>query len=516
MVVKQSCKQQRFGEFMQDSNNKGKLLRPGAFSWVMYDWANSAFYTTVVAGFFPAFFDDYWSAGMDSATSTAILGYTIAIASAIVALLAPVLGSFADKGSRKKRFLFIFTTLGVLMTAGLYTVDKGDWALAATLYVIGFIGVLGSVVFYDSLIVSVSDSSTVDKLSGLGFSVGYLGGGLLFLVNVLMFLNPQWFGFVDEKITDIAGAIAATDQNFAAVQTMVAGLPEQFGSIKEAFAGVANPTAEQQATLYAMITDPVGEAKVMAIKISFLMVAIWWAVFSIPIFLNVPEPGTGEKVAFKEAFVGGFKQLGETFNEIRKYKIVLVFLLAYWFYIDGVDTIITMAVKYGKSIGFETGDLIAALLLVQFIGFPFAWIFGWLGQKFGSKRLLFVGIFAYLLITILGANLSVEPWVVFGIKIPSFYLLAGMVGMVQGGIQALSRSYYAKIIPADKAGEFFGFYNMLGKFASIIGPLLMGSVGLAMGDVRYGILSVSILFLIGGGLLYWVSIIEKQNKKLGI
>ncbi|MCB1167927.1 MAG: MFS transporter [Leptospiraceae bacterium] len=498
---------------MQDLKNQGKLFRPGAFSWVMYDWANSAFYTTVVAGFFPAFFDDYWSAGMDSNTSTAILGYTVAIASAVVALLAPVLGSFADKGSRKKRFLFFFTALGVLMTAGFYFVDKGDWPLAATLYVIAFIGVLGSVVFYDSLIVSVSDETTVDKLSGLGFSIGYLGGGMLFLVNVLMFLNPQWFGFIDAKMTDIGAAITAGDKDFGAIQAMVAQLPDQFQSIKDAFAGVAAPAADAQKELYALITDPIGAAKVMAIKISFLMVAIWWAVFSIPIFLNVKEPGSGHKVSFEEAFVGGFKQLGETFNEIRKYKIVLVFLFAYWFYIDGVDTIITMAVKYGKSIGFATGDLIAALLLVQFVGFPFAWIFGWLGGKYGSKRLLFVGIFAYIVITVLGANLSVEPWDVFGFKIPSFYLLAGMVGMVQGGIQALSRSYYAKIIPPDKAGEFFGFYNMLGKFASIIGPLLMGSVGLAMGDTRYGILSVSILFVIGGGLLYWVSILENQKKK---
>lgn len=496
---------------MQDSNYKGKLMRPGALSWVMYDWANSAFYTTVVAGFFPAFFDSYWSAGVDSTTSTAILGYTVAIASAIVALLAPILGSFADKGSRKKKFLFFFTTLGVLMTAAFYFVDKGDWPLAATLYVIAFIGVLGSVVFYDSLIVSVSDETTVDKLSGLGFSIGYLGGGLLFLVNVLMFLNPQWFGFVDTRISEIAAAISNDDQGFTAVQAMVAQLPDQFESIKAAFAGIASPSAEKQTELYALITDQVGAAKVMAIKVSFVMVAIWWALFSIPIFLNVKEPGSGHKVSFEEAFVGGFKQLGETFNEIRKYKIVLVFLFAYWFYIDGVDTIITMAVKYGMSIGFETSDLIAALLLVQFIGFPFAWLFGWLGGKYGSKKLLFVGIFVYLIITVLGANLSTEPWVVFGVKIPSFYLLAGMVGMVQGGIQALSRSYYAKIIPADKAGEFFGFYNMLGKFASIIGPLLMGSVGLAMGDTRYGILSVAVLFVIGGGLLFWVSRIEERE-----
>jgi UMF1 family MFS transporter len=489
---------------------KGKLFQKGAFSWAMYDWANSAFYTTVVAGFFPAFFADYWSAGVDSATSTAILGYTIAIASLIVALLAPLLGSFADKGARKKMFLFLFTTLGVLMTAGLATVGKGDWQLAALLYVIAFVGVLGSVVFYDSLIVSVSNEDTVDKLSGFGFSIGYLGGGMLFLVNVLMFLNPQWFGLVDTRLAEINAAIGP-DVEFESIKAMVLALPKDFASIKSAFDINVPPTGEGLESLYALVSAPVGEAKVMAIKISFIMVAIWWALFSIPLFLNVPEPGGGQKMGMKEAIVGGFRQLKDTFNEIRKYKIVLVFLFAYWFYIDGVDTIITMAVKYGKDIGFETGDLIAALLLVQFVGFPFAWLFGWMGQKFGSKKLLFVGIFFYIIITVMGSQLSTEPWVIFGVNVPSFYALALMVGMVQGGIQSLSRSYYAKIIPTDKAGEFFGFYNMLGKFASIIGPILMGSVGLAMGDTRYGILSISILFVIGAALLYWVVLIEKKE-----
>ncbi|MCB1305919.1 MAG: MFS transporter, partial [Leptospiraceae bacterium] len=408
---------------MQNSTDqyKGKLFRPGAFSWALYDFANSAFYTTVVAGFFPAFFADYWSAGVDPSASTAILGYTVSIASLLIALFAPILGSYADKGSRKKRFLFLFTTLGVIMTSLLFFVEKGDWALAVTLYAAAFIGVLGSVVFYDSLIVSVSDEDTVDTLSGFGFSIGYLGGGLLFLVNVLMFLNPQWFGFVDGKLAAASTAIG-DNASFETVKSLVAGLPAQFGDIKNAFASAGTPTAEAQQALFALVTDPVGAAKVMAIKVSFLMVAVWWAVFSIPIFMNVPEPGSGDKLNFKEAFVGGFKQLAETFNEIRKYKIVLIFLFAYWFYIDGVDTIITMAVKFGKDIGFKTGDLISALLLVQALGFPFAILFGWLGQKFGSKRFLFVGIAVYVLITVLGSKLSTEPWDFLGLKIPSFFL----------------------------------------------------------------------------------------------
>jgi UMF1 family MFS transporter len=421
----------------------------GALSWAMYDWANSAFSTTVQAGFFPIFFKDFWSKDTPATESTFWLGLSVSTASLIVALMAPMLGAIADRGAAKKRSLLTFAGFGIITTGCLYLVAEGNWPLAAAMYVMASVGFLGSLVFYDSLIVSVSDESTVDFVSGRGYALGYLGGGLLFLFNVIMVQKPAMFG--------LSG-------------------PAQ------------------------------------AVQISFLTTAIWWAVFSIPLFLNVDEPPGGERMSLRRAAREGFAQLAKTFREIRKLKVVLTFLAAYWLYIDGVDTIITMAVDYGKSIGFGTTDLITALLLVQFVGFPFAYLFGYLGQKFGAKPLIVAAIAIYLLVTVLGARMDLEPYNIFGLKISKFYALAFMIAMVQGGIQALSRSFYSRIIPKDKAAEFYGFYNMLGKFAAIIGPILMGTVGRITGNSRAGIQSIAVLFIAGALLLWRVN--EAEGRRM--
>ena len=433
--------------------------KKAVWGWAMYDWANSAFATTVMAGFFPIFFKQYWSYGVDVNVSTAQLGFGNSIASMMVALMAPVMGAVADKGSYKKKFLIFFTYLGVLMTASLFMVQKGQWAGAIFIYAVGIIGFSGSVVFYDAFLPTVSGESDIDYISGLGYAMGYLGGGILFLFNVMMTLMPHRFGLSD------AG---------------------------------------------------------QAVRISFLSVALWWGLFSIFTFVWVPEEKNEATAAgIGHAVRNGLSELMGTLKRIRHLKTIFLFLAAYWCYIDGVDTVVRMAVDYGLSIGFESNDLIVALLMVQFIGFPAALGFGNLGQLWDVRKAIFLAIGVYGLVTI---------WAMMMTHKHEFYILAGVIGLVQGGIQALSRSFYSRLIPKDRAAEFYGFYNMLGKFAVIIGPALMGTVGLivkrammppsptpdqiqTIGQLasRLSIASLLILFIVGAALLYFVD--EEKGKK---
>ena len=416
-----------------------KENKQAVWSWAFYDWANSAYSTTVMAGFFPLFFKEYWADPNNPTHSTFYLGMANSIASLVVAALAPLLGSVADQGSTKKKFLILFAFLGVIMTGGLWMVAQGNWQMAVFFYVLATIGFASGNVFYDALLPGLASEERVDVVSSLGFGLGYLGGGLLFLVNVFMYLKPEIFGIPD-------GATA--------------------------------------------------------IKISFLSVAVWWAVFTIPLILFVPEPKNYDTVDFKNAVRMGWIQLVQTFKEIRNMKVVGTFLLAYWFYIDGVDTIIRMAVDYGMSLNFPGESLIIALLIVQFVAFPAALIYGWLASKIGTKTAIMVGIIAYSFITLLGYFMT-EAW--------HFYVLAILIGLFMGGIQALSRSLYIRIIPPAKSAEFFGFYNMLGKFAAIIGPALMGTIALATGSARLGILSILLLFILGAFFLNKVDIEEGKR-----
>tara|TARA_B000000460_G_scaffold165077_1_gene117179 strand:- start:111 stop:1379 length:1269 start_codon:yes stop_codon:yes gene_type:complete len=413
--------------------------RKRVVSWALYDWANSAFATTVMAGFFPIFFEKYWSNPNNINDSTFYLGLSNSAGSLIVAALAPFLGAIADRGSAKKKFLFMFAFLGILMTGGLWMVGQGQWQLAALLYMVGSIGFAGGNVFYDSLLPSVSEKKKVDFVSSLGYSLGYIGGGILFLVNVLMYQYPQWFGIPDGTV---------------------------------------------------------------AVKLSFLSVAVWWAIFSIPIFIYVPEPSSEPTIKFGEAITQGWLQLKRTFKEIKQMKIIGTFLLSYWLYMDGVDTIIRMAVKVGSSMGFEAGDMIIALLMVQFIGFPAALVFNWFASKIGPKNAVLIAIIFYTVGTCFAYFMTTRL---------HFFLLAGMIGLFQGGIQALSRSLFSRLVPEGKEGEFFGFYNMLGKFAAVIGPILLGTVTLVTGDVRIGLLSIVALFIAGGLVLSRVDFDEGER-----
>jgi UMF1 family MFS transporter len=417
-----------------------KIASKKVISWSLYDWANSAFATSVMAGFFPVFFKQYWSTSVEVTTSTFRLGMANSLASLVVAALAPVLGAIADRGGAKMKFLLFFAAMGIIMTGGMFFVAKGAWQAAVLLYVLGIIGFSGGNVFYDSLIVDVSPPDRTDMVSSLGFSLGYLGGGLLFAMNIFMTLQPASFGLAD-----------ATE----------------------------------------------------AVRISFLNVAIWWAVFSIPIIIFVKEPATAHRKSGWAMVGAGFRQLRKTFGEIRKLRLVFLFLIGYWLYIDGVDTVIRMAVDYGMSLGFETNSLIVALMITQFVGFPAAIGFGKLGEKLGTKTAILLGIAVYAGVTI---------WALFMDKTAEFYALAVVVGLVQGGVQSLSRSFYARIIPASKAAEFFGFYNMLGKFAAVIGPFLVGWVGILTGSPRIAIFSIIILFMGGGVILYMVD--EKGGARM--
>ena len=420
---------------MQDSKKE-------IISWSLYDWANSAFATTVMAAFFPIFFSEYWSLGQDASVSTFFLGIANSTASLVVAVMAPFLGAIADSGSYRKKFLIFFAFLGALMTSCLWLLKSGQWGLAILFYVVACIGFSGGNTFYDSLLPCVASDKKVDFVSALGFSLGYIGGGLLFLINVLMYLMPNMFGI---------------------------------------------------------------SSSVEAVKISFLTVGIWWLVFSIPLLLFVKEDNDGKKTKISESCKTGAKNIATTLKSLKFLKTTTLFLVAYWCYIDGVDTIIRMATDYGTSLGFSSSSLIVALLITQFVAFPAALLYNTFGKKIGTKNAILVAIAAYCIIALLG---------VFMTKEIHFYLLAILIGLFQGGIQALSRSYYTRLIPKDNSAQFFGFFNMLGKFAAIIGPFLVGFVTLITKSNRIGILSLILLFAVGGVLLYKVDE-SKAEKEIG-
>lgn len=413
------------------------LRRPQVLAWTFYDWANSAFATTVMAGFFPLFFKQYWSAEVAATESTLRLGMANSLASILVVCLAPLLGALADQAGARKRFLLFFAAMGIVMTGCLPLVAMGQWLPALVLYGLALLGFSGGNIFYDALLVSVTEERHYDRVSAYGFAFGYLGGGLLFAFNVVTILKPQLFGLADTAA---------------------------------------------------------------AVKLAFLCVSLWWALFSLPLFIWVREPPA---VASRADWVSaGFRQLLATLGKVRQLRMTFLFLIAYWCYIDGVDTIVRMAVDYGLSIGFDANNLMAALLITQFVGFPAALLFGTLGARRGPKQGIMIAIFSYLMILLWAYRMD---------AIWEFYLLAVAIGLVQGGIQALSRALYARLIPRDQSAEFFGFYNMLGKFAVVLGPLLMGWVGVLTRDSRLSILAIGVLFILGALILSKVDIAAGQR-----
>ncbi|TLS36575.1 MFS transporter [Pseudalkalibacillus caeni] len=410
------------------------------YSWTMYDWANSAFATTIMAAVLPVYFYDVAAKGIDKTLATSYWGYSQSIAVLIVAVMAPVLGAIADYSNSKKKFLRFFAYMGILASVLLAFVGEGDYLLASFLMIIGTIGFSGGNAFYDAFLPEVASKNEIDSVSARGYAFGYIGGGLLLAINLAMIMKPALF-FLPNTL--------------------------------------------------------------VATQVSFASVGIWWFVFSIPLFKNVHERKHANKKLEGSYIKIGFKRVGNTFREINQYKQLLLFLVAFWLFNDGISTIIKMATIYGRDIGIGSNDLIAALLITQFVGIPFAFFFGWLAKKITAKRALFLALWIYVLIVILGYFMT---------SALHFYILAMAVGFVQGGAQALSRSIFGSMVPDNRHAEFYGFYGISAKFSAIFGPFLFGLVGQLTGSSRLGIFSLVIFFLVGIFLLSKVDI-EKGKEE---
>lgn len=407
-------------------------MKKSIWAWAFIDWANSAFATTVMAGFFPIFFKTYWAQSLSEVQSTYLLGFGNSAASLGFAALAPLLGAWADMRARKKLFLGGFTFLGAFCTLALAFVSAGEASQAMAFYALACVGFAGSCMFCDALLMDVAEEKDFDWISGFGYAIGYLGGGILFAANVAMTLKPELFGLS-----------SAAD----------------------------------------------------AVKVSFISVCVWWILFTLPSFFYVREKTWETKKSYRETLSRSFRSLSETFHECFKNKNLALFFVSYFLYIDGVNTTIKMAVDYGLSIGFESKDLITALLIVQFVGFPAAVFFGWLGEKWDAKKSILLGLSVYVLATIWATQM----------RAPSeFYLLAMAIGLVQGGVQALSRSFYARLTPPNKTAEYFGMFNMIGKFSTVLGPWAVGTTALLTGSSRLSLLAILAFFLIGGAGLMFV------------
>lgn len=418
------------------------LGRKDLRAWAMYDWANSAFQTTIIATVFPIYFQRVASEGLTEAQATSRYAWATTIAILIVAIVAPILGAIADYAAVKKRFLAIFMMIGVTATAAMYGIGRGDWMLALVLFVIGNIGVAGSIVFYESLLPHLVSEEQLDRVSSAGYAIGYLGGGVLLAINLLMLQKPELFGIAD-----------------------------------------------------------VGTAT----RLTFVSVAVWWFAFSIPLFRHVPEPVRQVERDEKpsgNAFVAAFKRNIETFHELRRYRQAFLFLLAFLLYNDGIQTMIRMATTYGTNIGLPQSAMISALLMTQFIGVPCSFMFGAFAGRVGAKPAVFVGLAVYLFITALGYFMSTS-W--------HFFALATLVGIVQGGTQALSRSMFASMIPRHKSSEFFAFFGVFERYAGVLGPAIFAYVVQSAGESRTAILAIGIFFIVGGAILSRVNVDEGRR-----
>ena len=419
-------------------------------AWAMYDWAVSALQAVVLTAVFPIFFVRVAAAGLPESRGTQALATANTIAAIIVALVSPVLGAISDYAAAKKRMLAGSMLVGAAATAGMFFIKRGDLTLASTLFIIAIMGATASVVFYEALLPHIAKSSEIDRVSSAGYAMGYIGGGLLLALNLAWIQQPALFGLPSGE-----------------------GLSAQAASLPA--------------------------------RLAFVSVAVWWVVFSIPLFrhvrepartLEADEPGRGSVIATS------FSRLGETVKQLIGFKQAFLMLLAFLIYNDGIQTIIKMATAYGTEIGIGQSSLIAAVLMVQFVGVPFAFVFGALAARIGAKRAVFIGLLAYTIITMIGYFMKTAT---------HFFMLAALVGMVQGGTQALSRSLFATMIPAHKSGEFFGFYSVFEKFSNIFGPLLFTVTIALTGSSRNAILSVIAFFAVGAAVLAFVDV-EKGQK----
>lgn len=417
-----------------------KLHKRAINAWTMYDWGNSAFATTIMAAVLPVYYTSVAAGALAPNIATAYWGYTSSISALVAAIISPILGALADFSGTKKRFLTIFMVIGVTATTLLYFVQTGDWLLASLLFLFGNVGFAGSLVYYDGLLPHVARPDEIDQVSSKGYAMGYIGGGILLAINLVMIM---------------------------------------------------------------FLPDSLGVDTALMTRLSFVTVAVWWFIFTLPLLLNVKEPPrrieAGEEGM--KPVQASFKRLAETFKEIRHYRDLSLGMLAFWVYANGIGTIIVMATAYGNELGFGQTTLIGTLLMVQFLAAPFAFLFGWLAKKVGTIKGIYISLAVYTLISILGYFMYQE-W--------QFWVLGALVATVQGGSQALSRSMIGKMIPKSKSAQFYGFFSVFEKFASILGPFLFGVVSTLMGHSRLSIVSLIIFFAVG------IFILTKVNLDRGI
>ena len=419
------------------------LNRPELRAWAMYDWANSAFQSTVITAVFPPFFSAYAAAGLPPAAATARFAWATTLAVTITAILGPILGAIADYRAIKKPMLAVFVGIGVIATLLMGTIGRGEWTYAAQLFMISNIAIASSFVFYDSLLPHIAAPDEMDRVSTAGYAIGYLGGGILLVINLLWILMPSRFGIPDT----------------------VAG-----------------------------------------IKLSLLSVGVWWLVFSIPLFRRVPEPPRtleADETASDNPVRAAFVRVWETFHELRGYRHAFLMLVAFLLYNDGIQTIIRMAAIYGAEIGIDQTAQIEAFVVVQFVGIPFSFLFGALAGRIGAKAGIFLALTVYTGISILGYFMTAS-W--------QFFVLAFLVGTVQGGSQALSRSLFARMIPRHKSSEYFGFFSVFEKFAGIAGPALFAASVSMFGSSRAAVVSVIVFFVVGGAVLTRVDVAEGERR----
>jgi len=411
-------------------------------AWAMYDWANSAVQTTIIAAVFPIYFQKVAAADLPGPVATSRFAWATTLSILIVAIVAPILGAVADSAPVKKKLLGVFLAIGAVSTAAMWFIVRGDWLFALVLFVITNVGVAGSIVFYESLLPHLVGEGELDRVSTAGYAMGYVGGGVLLAINVLMMSQPAWFG-----------------------------LPDRAAGVRASLASVA----------------------------------VWWVVFSIPLFRQVPEPATRvtrDDRPSAGALMTGVRKLVETLRELQRYKQAFLLLLAFLIYNDGIQTIIRMATIYGTEIGLDDNAMIIALLITQFIGIPFAFLFGMLAQKIGAKTAVFGGLAVYAVITLLGYFMTTST---------HFFILAMLVGTVQGGTQALSRSLFASMIPKYKSSEFFAFFGVFERYAGVLGPAVFAWVVGHTGTSRNAILSVLAFFVLGALLLTRVDVAEGRR-----
>jgi UMF1 family MFS transporter len=410
----------------------------------MYDWAVSAVQTTIMVAVFPVYFGNVAKASLPESRATQAIATANTIVAVVLAILSPVLGAVSDYVAAKKRMLGASMIVGAAAVAGMFFVHIGDYRLALTLFVISLIGATASTVFYDSLLPHIASEDEIDRVSSAGYAVGYIGGGVLLALNLAWILKPQWFG-----------------------------LP-------------SGPNLDES-------------AKTLPTRLALLSVAVWWVVFSIPLFRNVPEPQTAGGDRGGSVIGAAFGRLGQTFREIRKYRHAFLLFIAMLLYQDGIQTVIRMSSVYGAEVGIDTNLQIAAFVMVQFVGIPFAFLFGALGRRIGTKNCIFIAIGVY----IVAAGLAY-----FMTSVVHFFLLAFLVAMVLGGSQALSRALFARLIPQDRTSEFFGFFAVSERFATIMGPVLFFISATLTGSSRTAILGIVALFIAGAFVL---SLVDEEE-----